>query len=371
MNGPLDLNQLRIELEEAGQPWEMDENTSLAQMTEEERVRRLGMVPPPGEMTLEEAVLAAEAAPAITPEIIATEAVIGAAAAFDHRNVGGHDFTTPVKNQGGCGSCVAFGVVAVMETTYRRQVNNAQFAVDLSEAHLFYCHGGALGRTCNNGWWPDQALDEARDKSVTTEAMYPYTGTQQACGVGAGWQSHRAWVTGRTKLDTRAKMKDWISTRGSITGCFVVFQDFFSYSSGVYRHVSGSAAGGHCVEIIGYSDVQGCWICKNSWGPNWGESGYFRIAYGQCNIETWAGPYGANSVSLRTLVGDLTVSQVYATPHSKNTWAAFEGIGWRRIHPDAADGVTNVLAVLAIARAKERKVHAQLDGQYVYSAYGA
>ena len=30
-----------------------------------------------------------------------------------------------------------------------------------------------------------------------------------------------------------------------------------------------------------------CWIAKNSWG-NWGDSGYFRIAYGQCRIDEFA-----------------------------------------------------------------------------------
>jgi hypothetical protein len=37
--------------------------------------------------------------------------------------------------------------------------------------------------------------------------------------------------------------------------------------------------------FVGYDDTQGCWICKNSWGSAWGESGFFRIAYGQCGIE--------------------------------------------------------------------------------------
>jgi C1A family cysteine protease len=369
MREPLDLQELRTDLEQAGRPWEMDENTSMARLNEDERVIRLGFVPPPDEMSLEEAVRADEAAPTVTPDVIAAEA-IGAPAAFDHRNVGGSNFTTPVKDQGGCGSCVAFGTVAVMETTYRRQINDAGFAVDLSEAHLFYCHGAEEGRNCSNGWWPDRALDKARDKGVTFESIYPYTGSQQACQVGSGWQNHLARVSGRTRLDTRAKMKDWLSTRGSITGCFIVYQDFFSYSSGVYRHVSGAERGGHCVEIIGYNDAQGCWICKNSWGTSWGENGFFRIAYGQCQIETWAGPYGANAVSLRTMAHNLTVSRVYATPQSRNAWAAFAGLGWRRVHPDAPDGVTNVFAALSMNMASGRRVHARLDGQYVYEVYG-
>jgi hypothetical protein len=172
MASPLDLKQLRADLQEAGRPWEMDEGTSMAQLTEEARVRRLGFVPPPGEPSLEEAVAADVAAPAVTRDMIAAESGFGTLAAFDHRNVGGQNFTTPVKDQGGCGSCVAFGVAAVMETTYRRQIGNSAFPLDLSEAHLFYCHGGEEGRTCANGWWPDKALDKAKDKGVTFETIY-------------------------------------------------------------------------------------------------------------------------------------------------------------------------------------------------------
>lgn len=27
------------------------------------------------------------------------------------------------------------------------------------------------------------------------------------------------------------------------------------------------------------------WICANSWGPEWGENGFFRIAKGECGID--------------------------------------------------------------------------------------
>jgi hypothetical protein len=42
--------------------------------------------------------------------------------------------------------------------------------------------------------------------------------------------------------------------------------------------------GNHAICVIGYDDTQNCWICKNSWGTGWGDSGFFKIAYGQCGI---------------------------------------------------------------------------------------
>lgn len=82
-------------------------------------------------------------------------------------------------------------------------------------------------------------------------------------------------------------MKIWLSTRGPLIACFTVFDDFYSYRSGVYRHVWGNIVGGHCISIIGYDDANGCWLCKNSWGAGWGESGFFRIGYGEGGIELW------------------------------------------------------------------------------------
>jgi len=70
-----------------------------------------------------------------------------------------------------------------------------------------------------------------------------------------------------------------------MSATLTVYDDFFGYAGGVYHHVTGNVAGGHCVCMVGYDDPQGCWICKNSWGTGWGESGYFSIGYGECGIE--------------------------------------------------------------------------------------
>jgi C1A family cysteine protease len=84
------------------------------------------------------------------------------------------------------------------------------------------------------------------------------------------------------------EMKAWIAAHGPLTVGFSVYEDFASYASGVYHHVSGDLLGGHAVSIIGYDDTQRCWVCKNSWGTGWGEQGFFRIAYGQCGIDAEA-----------------------------------------------------------------------------------
>jgi uncharacterized repeat protein (TIGR02543 family) len=72
--------------------------------------------------------------------------------------------------------------------------------------------------------------------------------------------------------------------QGPVVGTMEVYDDFFSYVSGVYSYSGSSCwgsdlAGGHAIEIVGWDDNQQAFHVKNSWGTGWGENGYFWISY--------------------------------------------------------------------------------------------
>ena len=81
-----------------------------------------------------------------------------------------------------------------------------------------------------------------------------------------------------------------IMTNGPIEVAFQVYQDFMSYTSGVYQHTSGQLLGGHAVKMLGWGEDNGTpyWIIANSWGESWGQEGFFWILRGQdeCGIES-------------------------------------------------------------------------------------
>lgn len=37
--------------------------------------------------------------------------------------------------------------------------------------------------------------------------------------------------------------------------------------------------GGHAVLIVGFDAIKKVYIVRNSWGPNWGQAGYFTLPY--------------------------------------------------------------------------------------------
>jgi len=80
-----------------------------------------------------------------------------------------------------------------------------------------------------------------------------------------------------------------IMTNGPVEACFSVYEDFVSYKTGVYRHVTGDFLGGHCLKIVGWG-VEGSdpyWILVNSWTTYWGDQGTVKILRGkdECGIE--------------------------------------------------------------------------------------
>ncbi len=289
MADAMNLTRLAAEIDEAGYEWQAGE-TALTALTPEQQRLHLGLDVPPGEPERIEAALAAAAA---YPD---ETAGAGAPRAHDWRSVGGRNVMSPIKDQGNCGSCVAFATVATIEAQARIEHDAPDWALDLSEADLFYC---GAGRRCSQGWWPVEALAYARQKGVSEEACFPYVAGDRDCAVCADKADRMLKVGQGPEIIPIAERKRHLAERGPLIACFAVHQDFMAYRGGaVYRKLPNSPLlGYHAVCCVGYDDDQRCWIAKNSWGTNWGEQGYFRIGYGECEIDTRFAMYGALQVT--------------------------------------------------------------------------
>jgi PKD repeat protein len=235
---------------------------------------------------------------------------------FDWRANGGN-YVTSIKRQG-CNDCWAFASAAALESKVKITKGNPAYPVDLSEQQI-KCYGH---QACTD-WNLGGTFDFLKNTGTPYEACLPYEGGKippsPACSDRCScWDQasltkvtaydFKTLVTGYSNTITRDELKTAIMNNGPVAIHMNVYSDFMDfYAGGVYQHTATETVrGGHFIAIVGWSDADQAWICKNSWGTAWGEDtygisgerGYFRMAYAE-PAEDFAG----NIIIINTISG--------------------------------------------------------------------
>ena len=226
-------------------------------------------------------------------------------------------YDSPVKSQGICGACSVFSAVALVENLARR--TGLSQAPDYSEQTVLSCTDEI---SCQGGWYWD-ALKYIEDKGIPPEACYKYKSSDGNCNnrcavpeylAKIAWftQSPGLWGEDHTVDDIRLALQDGplaAAMRVPNDGTFVGN----GYKGGVYNYNGGVipwANNGHAILIVGYDDNLECFKVKNSWGPYWGESGYFRISYDDVEDDVKFGSYAckASGIFLEGFTSTFTIT---------------------------------------------------------------
>jgi len=193
---------------------------------------------------------------------------------------------TPVRNQGQCGSCWAFGTVGPLESAILIQDKASK---DLSEQWLVSCNTDGWG--CDGGWW---AHDYHVSPGSVYESAFPYTATDAPCGGPYTYQEKIAdwvYIGSPSGVPSTDAIKQAIVDHGPVSAAVCVNTAFQSYKSGVFNPTTSCQTINHAIVLVGWDDSLGAWRLRNSWGSSWGESGYMWIAYGKNQVG-----YSANYV---------------------------------------------------------------------------
>jgi C1A family cysteine protease len=324
-----EVSQVRAAIVAKQAQWQAGE-TSMTQLSPAERRARLGLVKP-------------SLAVGAEMMVMAEPPIVGAPPSLDWRNNGGN-FVTPVRNQLSCGSCWAFATTAALESAVLRAENTPGIDLNLSEQVLISCGiSGANDAGSCGGGSIDYASDYIRNTGLPLETCYPYTGGNGSCGSAcASYQTSTyqiaSWAYVTTTSATVSAIRDALVSCGPLVTTMEVYEDFYSYSGGVFSYATGADEGGHAVLIVGYSDAGQYFIVKNSWGAGWGESGYFRIAYSQISSVVefgyWTIRYTGSSCSYSLSPSSQSLSQpvgsgsVTVTTQSGCAWTAASNAGW-------------------------------------------
>jgi hypothetical protein len=189
---------------------------------------------------------------------------------FDWRNNGG-DWTTPIRDQGGCGSCWDFSAIGVFEALLNIGAGNPALDPDLSEQYILSCCPSC--GSCSGGW-PYKAFGFSVTTGVVTEPCMPYQANDTVpCGDACGAPTYYYLGDWAFIYEDVESIKSAIHYYGPVSACFDVYKDFHYYTGGVYEHVWGYYLGGHAIVIVGWDDAEQYWLCKNSGGAIWGVVG--------------------------------------------------------------------------------------------------
>lgn len=206
--------------------------------------------------------------------------------------------TTPVKDQGSCGSCWAFSTTEGVESGV--YMSSGTLPPPLSTQELVACEKQDDG--CDGGDIPE-AVRYLKKNGMGTNADYPDTSS------GSGRTGKCTWnkksvvqVTGMqyaippcSKGDCSSQNEEALAAAlakyGPISICINSGDgqsgDWEKYKSGV---LSGSCKAkanlvDHCVQLVGYDKTasEPYWKIRNSWARSFGEEGFIRIPYGKKN----------------------------------------------------------------------------------------
>jgi len=187
----------------------------------------------------------------------------------------------PIKNQGQCGSCWAFGTVGALEG--QLAIVNGLIG-NCAEQQLVSCDSTFNG--CGGGGPAFDYIQNNGENGLDTTASYPYTARDDSCDTEKtkDGQGVCAVIKGSSEAPRgEEELKEVVGNIGPITiGINASPSSFGRYSGGVYDDDSCVKTGGnHMVTAVGYDTAENYWIVKNSWGNSWGEEGYVRFIYGK------------------------------------------------------------------------------------------
>lgn len=247
-------------------------------------------------------------------------------------------YTTPVRTQR-FNTCWAYSSTATLESLLKKNHFSSEH---LSPMHMNYW--GCINSD-GTGW-----------QRTHTDAGYPYIAlgylTSYGCLLDASFNQSKEYeeyvqtqdslypcqvVNAAVYLNTndRDTIKTAVYQYGGVIGNFHYDSNALNATTYAYYYgTPGLTTGelnGHAIEIVGWDDnyaidnfdseqcptSPGAWLCKNSWGTYWGNSGYFWISYEDCYLfDSRFGPsYAIAGSSPITAITKLQQNETYGATY--------------------------------------------------------
>ncbi|XP_062053746.1 cathepsin W [Lepus europaeus] len=215
---------------------------------------------------------------------------------------------SPIRDQRNCRCCWAMAAAGNIEALWAIRHRHSH-SVQVSVQEMLDC--GRCGDGCKGGFVWDAFITVLNNSGLASEKDYPFEGTVRAHRCLAKRYKKVAWIQDFLMLrDDEQTIAQYLATQGPIT--VTINQTLLQhYKKGVIRATPATCdprTVDHSVLLVGFGRSTAeeeqqaerlrspsrprprhsipYWILKNSWGPDWGEEGYFRLHRGSnaCGI---------------------------------------------------------------------------------------
>ncbi len=258
-------------------------------------------------------------------------------AALDWRNVDGHSYIGPLRNQGHTCACVTFACCD--SASFSVNVKNGlydQNCVSLSTMYMLWVLGpyykyGLGGHNPDLPYYYSLMKTGGTDgamgfEGACMESDFPFVDSYDPPSPDIIEKAKtfprmtiKNWnrVYPANYADTTDQIKEAIAAYGGVSVSIKWCLAWQAYKSGVYedtytvpdKYPYYDSTLNHGVSLIGWDDNPpegggGCWILRNNYGAGWGDNGYMRIRYFSAEVNTSAayavagdsGPYAIRGI---------------------------------------------------------------------------
>jgi C1A family cysteine protease len=192
---------------------------------------------------------------------------------------------SPVEDQGDLGSCTGNALAGAVQFLELKDKVGA--AVNVSRLFIYYNERAIEGTISeDSGAQIRDGIKSLVAEGVCSEFTWPYDvanfATTPPPDAYAEALTHT--VTAYARLQTLQDMRNCLAAGFPFVFGFTVYESFESdavATTGVVNmpQPSERAIGGHAVMAAGYDDNTKRLLVRNSWGPGWGQGGYFTMPY--------------------------------------------------------------------------------------------
>lgn len=231
-------------------------------------------------------------------------------------------YISAVKNQGGYGTCWAFGTLAAVEANLIMN-KKASKSVDLSEAQLAYFayHQPTLPysnahldkttlKTTDSylyvgGNYYMSSIAFAKGIGIANESTMPYSQLSYSSTYNENLAFKSDYVVKNSyfiNMGDKDAIKNAVMKYGSVACTLYMNNWYMNFTTNAYNQTE-TRASNHAVVVVGWDDnysannfntkpsKNGAWLVKNSYGDSWGAGGYMWVSYEEISL-----PYSLGSV---------------------------------------------------------------------------